>query len=77
MLLAYPNPSASQFTIEILSSDKGKSSGVRVYDVLGRLIEKHQLESNTVQIGAGYPSGIYNVKVTQDANSKTLRLIKQ
>ena len=76
-VVAYPNPSASQFTIEILSSDKGKSSGVRVYDVLGRLIEKRQLESNTVQIGAGYPSGIYNVKVAQDTNSKTLRLIKQ
>jgi hypothetical protein len=75
--VAYPNPSALQFTLEVLSSDKGKSSGVRVYDVLGRLIEKRQLESNTVQIGAGYPSGIYNVKVTQDANSKTLRLIKQ
>lgn len=76
-VLAYPNPSASQFTLEVLSSEKGKSAGVRVYDVLGRLIEKRQLESNTVQIGAGYPSGIYNVKVTQDANSKTLRLIKQ
>ena len=76
-VLAYPNPSASQFTLEVLSSEKGKSSGVRVYDVLGRLIEKRQLESNTVQIGAGYPSGVYNVIVTQDAQSKTLRLIKQ
>lgn len=76
-VLAYPNPSASQFTLELRSSEKGKSSGVRVYDVLGRLIEKRQLESNTVQIGAGYPSGVYNVIVTQDAQSKTLRLIKQ
>jgi hypothetical protein len=76
-VLAYPNPSASQFTLEVLSSDIGKLSAVQVYDVLGRLIEKRQLESNTVQIGAGYPSGIYHVRVTQDANSKTLRLIKQ
>jgi len=76
-VVAYPNPSASQFTLELLSSDKGKSSGIRVYDVLGRLIEQRQLESNTVQIGAGYSSGIYHVKVTQDANSKTLKLIKQ
>jgi ubiquitin len=76
-VVAYPNPSALQFTLEGLSSDKAKSSGIRVYDVLGRLIEKRQLESNTVQIGAGYPSGVYNVIVTQDTQSKTLRLIKQ
>jgi ubiquitin len=76
-VVAYPNPSALQFTLEGLSSDKAKSSGIRVYDVLGRLIEKRQLESNTVQIGAGYPSGVYNVIVTQDTQSKTLRLVKQ
>lgn len=76
-VLVYPNPSASQFTLEVLSYNKGKSSEIWVYDTSGRLIEKLDLDSNTAQIGAGYPAGVYQVKVTQDANSKTLKLIKQ
>ncbi|MEO0046041.1 MAG: hypothetical protein RL705_1232, partial [Bacteroidota bacterium] len=30
-----------------------------------------------VEIGYGYPSGIYNVSVTQEGKAKTLRVIKK
>jgi hypothetical protein len=75
-VLVYPNPSASQFTIEVLSSGKQRSSAILVYDAAGRLIEQRELQVNTIQIGADYPAGVYHVIVTQDANSKTLKLIK-
>ena len=70
---AYPNPSNEAFRIK---SSNGQSFGVQVYDMLGRLIEQCQLKSDS-QIGASYPSGVYNIRVTQDAQTKTLKIIKQ
>ena len=72
-VVAYPNPSTEGFTIK---SNNGKSFGVQVYDMLGRSIEQRQLKSDS-QIGSNYAKGIYNVIVTQDAQVKTLRVIKQ
>jgi hypothetical protein len=48
--------------------------------MIGKLIYKNEVQFNAVselQIGGNYPAGVYNVVVTQDANIKTLRLIKQ
>jgi hypothetical protein len=72
-VIAYPNPSTEGFTIK---SSNGKSFGVQVYDMLGRSVEQRQLKSDS-QIGSNYAKGIYNVIVTQDAQVKTLRVIKQ
>ena len=75
-VIAYPNPSSSEFTIDVQSSAKG-ATGVQVYDMAGRLIENRQVQSNSVQVGKNYASGIYNVIVNQGANVKTLRVIKR
>ncbi len=72
-VVAYPNPSTEGFTIK---SNNGKSFGVQVYDMLGRSIEQRQLKSDS-QIGSNYAKGVYNVIVTQDAQVKTLRVIKK
>jgi hypothetical protein len=69
-VIAYPNPSSSEFTIE--SSAKGAMS-VKVYDMQGRLVEK--AESN--RVGSKLATGIYNVIVSQGANTKSLRVIKK
>ena len=53
---------------------------MRVYDMSGKLLEVRQMNSEQVndeKVGNNYPSGVYNVIVTQDANIKTLRVIKQ
>jgi hypothetical protein len=71
-VVAYPNPSTEGFKV---ISNNEKSFGVQVYDIAGRLIEQRQMNSDD-QIGSNYASGIYNVIVTQDANVKTLRVIK-
>jgi 5-keto 4-deoxyuronate isomerase len=73
-VIAYPNPSASEFTIE--SSSKGATT-VQVYDMMGRLIENAQANANSVQVGRNYAAGTYNVIVSQGAKAKTLKVIKK
>jgi hypothetical protein len=75
-VVAYPNPSSDVFTLDVQSSSKG-ATGVQVYDMTGRLIENRQVNSDSVEVGRNYASGIYNVIVNQGANVKTLRVIKQ
>ena len=72
-VIAYPNPSSDEFTIE--ASRKGAT--VKVYDMQGRLIENRKANANTVQVGSRYAAGVYNVIVTQGANTKTLNVIKK
>ena len=46
----------------------------------GKLIEERELNSGEIselKIGAGYPSGIYNVVVNQGGEVKTTRVIKR
>ena len=77
-VVAYPNPSDTIFNLEVLSSNKGKSTGLKVYDMIGRLIEQRQIQqAGLVEVGADYPTGIYNIIVTQETHVKTLRLIKK
>ena len=77
-VIAYPNPSSDVFTLEVQSLGKGKSTtGVQVYDMTGRLIEQRQEESNSVEVGNNYPSGVYIVIVSQGEEMKTLRVIKK
>ena len=75
-VIAYPNPSSDVFTLDVQSSSKG-ATGVQVYDMAGRLIENRQVNSNSVEVGRNYASGVYNVIVNKGAQVKTLRVIKR
>lgn len=59
-VIAYPNPSSVEFTIE--TSRKG-ATNVQVYDMTGRLIENRQATSTSVSVGRNYVSGVYYVIV--------------
>ena len=53
---------------------------IRVYDMLGKQIENKNVEAteiNNIQIGSNYPSGVYNVMLSQGENTQTLRVIKR
>jgi hypothetical protein len=69
-VVAYPNPSSSEFTIE--TSAKG-AINAKVYDMQGRLVEN----ANSTQVGSSLAPGVYNVIVSQGANTKSVRVIKQ
>ena len=77
--IAYPNPYSENFHLEIQTTVESAIQ-IRVYDMLGKLIEDRSIEAADIQnvsIGANYPSGIYNINVSQGQNSQTLRIIRK
>ena len=76
---AYPNPYTETFNLSLTTASEGKVSIV-VYDMTGRLIERREVRPSDMveqQIGDRYPSGVYNIVVTQGEEVKTLRVIKR
>jgi len=76
---AYPNPFADNVSIDVKTASAEKVN-VKVYDMTGRLLEVLDTEISevkTLQIGDRYPSGVYNVIVSQGDEVKTLRVIKR
>ncbi len=75
----YPNPFAENFHIEVVTPEK-ETVAVKIYDMAGRLLESSEIETSeikSVNLGTRYPSGVYNVIVSQGDNVKTLRMIKR
>jgi len=76
---AYPNPYADTFKLDMNTSGEDTVE-VKVYDMIGRQMEATILnvsDLDTKEIGYQYPSGVYNIIVTQGENVKTLRVIKR
>ena len=77
--VAYPNPYSETFNLSLTTVSEEKV-GIVVYDMTGRLIERREVRATDIveqQIGDQYPSGVYNVVVTQGEDVKTLRVIKR
>lgn len=78
-VVVYPNPYGDAFRLKLMTTNTSDIK-ISVYDMIGRLVENRKISSEALsqtEFGAGYPSGIYNVVVTQDNNMKTLRVIKK
>jgi hypothetical protein len=73
----YPNPAVSSFNIRLFSSSSAPFT-IEVYDLNGRLMETQTSENTSLyhEMGQAYADGMYFVKITQDSQTKTLRLIK-
>jgi hypothetical protein len=77
--VAYPNPFANNFMLNI-KTDSQSSVNLKVYDMVGRLIEQRDVrvsDMQTTTIGNQYPSGVYNVIVSQDDAVETVRVVKR
>jgi hypothetical protein len=77
--LAYPNPFAENFKLDVKTNNEANIQ-VRVYDMIGKLVEDKMINASDIQnfeLGNQYPSGVYNVIVSQESNTKTLRVIKR
>ncbi|MGL2964822.1 T9SS type A sorting domain-containing protein, partial [Flavobacterium sp. RSB2_4_14] len=75
----YPNPYTESFKLDLTTSSEDKV-GVAIYDMTGKLIEQREVNSSdiqSIQIGDRYPTGVYNVIVTQGTEVKTLRVVKR
>lgn len=78
-VFASPNPYNDEFTLE-LKTQRNSPIQVRVYDMLGKLIENQLVnieELHEYGFGKKYASGVYNVIVTQDEKIDTIRVIKR
>ncbi len=76
---AFPNPFARHFSLDIQSSSDDLVQ-VQVYDMIGRELEVQKAtvsELSTKEIGTNYPSGVYNVIVSQGDKVKSVRMIKR
>jgi hypothetical protein len=71
------NPSPNYFELQ-LGGKAGHNLQIKVYDLMGRLIEtKALLYSNqTIRLGMSYHPGTYLVQITQGKQMRILRLIK-
>jgi hypothetical protein len=76
---AFPNPSNSQFNVQLLSSNNTEKVQLRVMDIQGRTVEMmHNLNADQViQIGAEYRPGVYIVEMIQGNSRKQVKLLKQ
>jgi hypothetical protein len=75
----YPNPFSDVFKLHLTSSATDLIS-VKVYDVLGKMIDNSIINVDLIReftIGNSYPSGVYNVIVTQGESSESFRMIKR
>lgn len=75
----YPNPFDTDFAFDIISDSK-QDIHIKIYDMLGRMLESKTFEASetgNLKFGNQYPSGVYNVIVSQDDVVKTLRVIKR
>jgi hypothetical protein len=73
---AYPNPSSTVFNLAIESASKAATT-IQVYNMQGRMIENKQVNTNEVELGSNYTSGMYNVILENAGQTKTVRLIKK
>ena len=78
-LKAFPNPTNSEFTIQLTNSERFGKLIVRVMDLSGRIIEiKNSVQPNTnFKLGASYRPGIYIIEIQQGDQRKMLKVIKQ
>ena len=78
-VVAYPNPYTETFNLSLSTASDAKV-GIVVYDMTGRLLERRDVQPSEManqQIGDRYPSGVYNIVITQGEGVKTLRVIKR
>ncbi len=75
----YPNPFTNNFKLNV-ENGSDEDVQIRVYDMLGKLMETSTVKTSDIEafeIGNRYPTGVYNVIVTQGTETKTQRVIKR
>jgi hypothetical protein len=76
---AYPNPFANNFMLDVKTASQS-AINLKVYDMLGRLIEQKDVgvsDMEATTIGNQYPTGVYNVVVSQEDSVQTVRVVKR
>jgi hypothetical protein len=73
-----PNPSRTEFQINVTGGDQTQAFSIRVFDILGRTISTLKSDyGQTIALGKNLSPGIYLAEIQQSYNTKTIKLIKQ
>lgn len=77
--VSFPNPYTDSFAID-LTTDRTDPLEIRIYDMMGLLRESTKAtpsDLQSLQLGKGFTSGVYNVVVIQGDTTKSLQVIKR
>jgi len=75
-VIAFPNPSTNNFTINVNAKTNEKIT-MQVVDMYGRIIETRNVTVNSlIKFGDRYTAGTYFVRVIQGKQHKEIKLIK-
>jgi hypothetical protein len=77
-IMAYPNPTTHLFNVQ-LPGDRSKGEiTIRVYDYLGRLIERKDklTAGQVIKIGDGYSKGVYILEAIQGKARTAIKIVK-
>ena len=73
---AYPNPTTSDFILEI--SDESRGGLLEVYDAIGRVVHTETLTQLQTQIDSDrWAAGVYTLRLMKDNQGASLRVIKE
>ena len=76
-VIAFPNPSANNFTINVKANSIKEKITMRVVDMYGRIIETRNVSANSMlRFGERYRPGTYVVRIIQGKEQKEIKLIK-
>ena len=76
-VIAFPNPSATSFTINVKSNSTKEKITMQVIDMYGRVIETRNVNAaSPVKFGDRYRPGVYYVRVLQGKQHEEVKLIK-
>lgn len=78
-VVTFPNPFISEFGLKV-STEGTAPVNVTVYDMSGKVLVSETVspqEISDLRIGEGFAAGIYQVKVIQGTETKTLKVVKQ
>ena len=78
-VIAYPNPYSDSFNLEVTTTSESQIE-IKVYDMMGRLVDSKTTsvsEVTSLPLGNSYPSGVYNVIITQGENTTNQRIVRR
>ncbi|MBF6607426.1 MAG: T9SS type A sorting domain-containing protein [Flavobacterium sp.] len=78
-VVASPNPYTDAFGIDVATNVTSLIE-VRVFDMIGKLLEIRSVQPGDIasqRLGSNFPSGVYNVIITQGEVVKALKVVKR
>ena len=72
----WPNPSNSEFNLEISNKLENQDINIEIFDQNGRLIQKSTSVNEKLNFGLNLQSGLYFIKITHGSFQETKRVVK-